>query len=160
MDGNEHAAQFIVGLRWESLPEPVRRQARLCLLDSLGALLAGTLTRVGRIAAAYAADTWRGDEATVLLAGRRAQAAGAAFANGCAANALDIDDDAVYTRGHPGAQLFPAALAVAEKVDAGGKALLEALVVGYEIAIRTARAWHSHHEAYQACASWGSGACA
>ncbi|HOG46303.1 MAG TPA: MmgE/PrpD family protein, partial [Anaerolineae bacterium] len=160
MDGNEHAAQFIVGLRWESLPEPVRRQARLCLLDSLGALLAGTLTRVGRIAAAYAADTWRGDEATVLLAGRRAQAAGAAFANGCAANALDIDDDAVYTRGHPGAQLFPAALAVAEKVDAGGKALLEALVVGYEIAIRTARAWHSHHETYQACASWGSVACA
>jgi 2-methylcitrate dehydratase PrpD len=160
VNGNECAAEFILSVQWGALPVAVQQQARLCLLDSLGALLAGTLTRVGRIAAAYAAETWRGEEATILIAGRRAQAAGAAFANGWAANGLDIDDDAVYTRGHPGAQIFPAALAVAEKVNASGQALLEALVVGYEVAIRTARAWHDHHETYQACASWGSVACA
>lgn len=41
--------------------------------------------------------------------------------NANAANALDLDDDAIYTRGHPGAQLFPAALAIAEKVGTGCK---------------------------------------
>ena len=49
-----------------------------------------------------------------------------------AGHALDIDDDAIFTRGHPGAQLIPATLAVAEAMGASGKAVLEALVVGYE----------------------------
>ncbi len=90
----------------------------------------------------------------------RASAAGAAFANTCAGNALDIDDDAIFTRGHPGAQLIPTALAVAEKAGASGRALLEALVVGYEIAIRAGRCWHAHHTDYQSDGSWGSVACA
>jgi 2-methylcitrate dehydratase PrpD len=90
----------------------------------------------------------------------RARAAGAAFANAWAANALDVDDDAIFTRGHPGAQLIPTVLAVAEQVGADGKAVLEALVVGYEVAIRAGRCWHADHTIYQACGSWGSLGCA
>jgi 2-methylcitrate dehydratase PrpD len=115
---------------------------------------------VSRIAAGYAAESWRGEGATILLRGLRARAPGAAFANACAGNALDIDDDAIFTRGHPGAQLIPAALAVAEESGASGAALLEALVVGYEVAIRTGRCWHDHHEIYQGDGAWGSVACA
>jgi 2-methylcitrate dehydratase PrpD len=160
VDGNDLAADFIQRLDWEGLPAAVQARARLCLLDGLGAALAGTLTPLGRIAAGYAAAAFRGDDSTILLRGERASAAGAAFANACAANALDVDDDAIFTRGHPGAQLIPTALAVAEMVGAGGKALLEALVVGYEVAIRTGRCWHASRETYQACGSWGSVACA
>jgi len=160
MDGNDRVADFILGLNWDSVPEPVRRRARICLLDNLGVTLAGTLTPASRITAEYAAETWRGDGATILLHGRRAAAPGAALANACAGNGLDIDDDAIFTRGHPGAQLLPAALAAAEKVEASGRALLEALVIGYEVAIRTGRCWHAHHEIYQADGSWGSVACA
>ncbi|MEL7565184.1 MAG: MmgE/PrpD family protein [Dehalobacterium sp.] len=160
MDGNNKVAEFIRDINWNSLPEGVRRRAYLCLLDNLGVTLTGTLTPVSRIAAGYAAETWRGDAATILLHQRRASVPGAAFANACAGNALDLDDDAIFTRGHPGAQIFPAALAVAEKVRASGRALLEALVVGYEVAIRAGRCWHDHHEIYQACGSWGSVGCA
>ena len=160
MDGNDKIAEFILGMTWEGLPEGVRRRAKMCLLDNLGVTLGGTLTPVSRIAADYASTTWRGEEATILLHQQRAQAPGAAFANACAGNGLDIDDDAIYTRGHPGAQLFPAALAVAEKMDASGKALLEALVIGYEVAIRTGRCWHHHHEIYHSDGSWGAVACA
>jgi len=156
MDGNDRVAAFIQELDWDRLPERVRRRARICLLDNLGATLAGTLTPVSRIAAAYASETWGGEEATILLHRRRASAPGAAFANACAGNALDIDDDAIFTKGHPGAQLFPAALAAAEKAGASGKALLEALVIGYEVSIRAGRCWHDHHDIYQACGSWGS----
>jgi len=160
MNGNDLAAAFIRDTTWDALPASVQQQAKMCLLDDLGAVISGTLTPISHITAAYAAERMPGDEATILLHGKRSTAPGAAMANAYAGNGLDIDDSGRYTRGHPGAQLFPAALAVAEKVGASGQALLEALVVGYEIAMRTGRCWHDHHEIYQACGSWGTVACA
>lgn len=159
-NGSDVVAGFIINLNWDDLPAAVQERARLCLLDGLGAVLAGTLTPLSHIAAGYAASAWRGDESSILLHGLKASAPGAAFANACAGNALDVDDDAIFTRGHPGAQLIPCALAVAEKVGASGKALLESLVIGYEVAIRAGRCWHASREVYQACGSWGSVACA
>jgi 2-methylcitrate dehydratase PrpD len=132
----------------------------MALLDILGATLVGTLTPISRLTADYAVDTWPGDEATILLHGQRASVIGAAFANGYAANGIDIDDCALYTKGHPGAQIFPAALALSEKLGLSGSQMMTALVVGYEVAHRTARIWHDHHAIYQACGSWGSVACA
>jgi 2-methylcitrate dehydratase PrpD len=160
MEENRQITEFITTLAWEQLPADVQRRAKICLLDNLGATLGGTLTPVGRLTAEYAALTWAGDEATILLQDAHARAPGAAFANAWAANGLDIDDDAIFTRGHPGAQLFPAALAAAEQVGAGGAALLTATVIGYEIAIRVGRCWHDHHTIYQADGSWGAVACA
>jgi len=155
-NGNDLVAEFILDTTWDGLPADVQRKVRQALLDVLGATISGTLTPVNKIAAAYSETAFRGDEATILLHDARSTAAGAAFANGSAANGIDIDDCAKYTRGHPGAQLFPAALAVSEKLGASGKEMLTAMVVGYEIAHRTARCWHDHHEVYQACGSWGS----
>ena len=66
----------------------------------------------------------QGNEATILLHDRRASAAGAAFANACAANALDCDDGVEYTRGHQGAQVFPTALALSEALGLSGSAML------------------------------------
>ena len=156
LNGNQRAARFVRDLRWEALPELVQRKVKWCLLDALGAALSGTLTPVSEITAAYAIQAYRGDEATILLRNQRATAAGAAFANGNAANGFDGDDAANFTKGHPGAQLFPATLAVAEKLGKSGQNLLTAMVVGYEVAIRTGRSWHDHHEIYQSCGSWGS----
>jgi len=160
MDGNEAVARFIGEITWEALLPDVQRKARMAMLDTLGATLAGTLTPVSRITAEYAVQTWPGDAATILLHRKRASAIGAAFSNGYAANGVDIDDCALYTKGHPGAQLFPAALALAESQGLGGAAMLTGMVVGYEVAHRAARIWHASHDIYQACGSWGSVACA
>lgn len=161
MDGNDKIARFVQETNWVDLPVEVQRRASICLLDNLGVTLAGTVTPVSRIASEYASAAWSGSTATILLHNRRATAPGAAFANANAANSLDLDDDAVFTRGHPGAQIFPAALSVAEKMGASGAELLEAMVVGYEVAIRVGRCWHDHYnKIHQACGSWGSVACA
>ncbi len=160
MNGNEIVARFVSDITWEKLSPSVQRAAHMTLLDTLGATLAGTLTPVSRITAQYAAETWSGQEATILLHGRRASAIGAAFANGYTANGVDIDDCALYTKGHPGAQIFPTALALGEALAASGSKMLTAMVVGYEVAHRTARIWHATQEVYQACGSWGSVACA
>ena len=160
MDANGQVAEFICGITWDDIPATVQRKAKLCLLDNLGALLSGTLTQVSQVAAAFATECLPGDEATILMHHKRANAAGAAFANGCAANGIDTDDSARYSYGHAGAQVFPAALALAEARMLSGAQLLSGMVVGYEIAHRTGRCWHDQHEVYQACGSWGSVACA
>lgn len=167
MNGHELAARFVADTRWEDLPAPVQAKARMCFADGLGATLAGTLTRVGRMSAAYAAESWGGSAATILvhspergLHGVRASMAGAAFANGHASNALDLDDSTRYAYGHAGASIFPTALAVGEGLGRAGADILAAIVVGYEVAHRIGRCWHASREVYQACGSWGSVACA
>lgn len=158
MTGHE-VADFVADLRWHNLPGAVRQQARMCLLDNLGVALAGTLTRVSQIVANYAARTWLGDEATILLHDKRSSPVGAAFANGWTANAIDSDDIIRYA-GHAGGQVFPVALALAEARAMDGARLLSALVVGYEVAHRVGRCWHDAHQVYQSEGSWGSVACA
>lgn len=160
LSGDERTAAFISSLRWADLPDPVRRKAKMCLVDNAAALLAGTPTRISQISAEYAARLWRGDEASIVLHGKRSTAAGAAFANGNSANAIDSDDSARYAYGHAGAQLFPTVLALAEARELSGQRLLTGLVVGYEVAHRIGRCWHDDHTVYQACGSWGSVACA
>jgi len=160
LDANDLAAQFIATLTWESLPEAVQEKARMCLVDNLGAMLAGTLARISQIGAEYAAKTWPGNHATIILGSKRASAIGAAFANGCAANAIDVDDSTRYVYGHAGAQIFSTALAVAEARGLSGAQLLTGIVVGYEVAHRVGRCWHASRPVYQACGSWGSVVCA
>ena len=160
MDAADSVVEFIRNAVWDALPVAVQRKAKMCLMDNLGALLAGTFTEVSRVTAAFAAERMAGDEATIVLHGRRASVAGAAFANGNAANGVDADDSARYAYGHAGAQILPAALALAEARGLGGAQLMTALVVGYEVAHRVGRCWHDHHDVYQACGSWGSVACA
>ena len=160
MDGDSLAARFVVESKWENLPEAVQNKVRMCLMDDLSATISGTQTEVSRIATNFAATRMPGEAATILLHGKKATIPGAAFANGCAANGLDTDDGARYAYGHAGAQIFPAALAVAEAGSLSGADLLTGMVVGYEVAHRIGRCWHDHHEIYQACGSWGSVACA
>jgi len=151
---------FVAAIRWEDLPADVQDRARFCLVDTIGAAVAGLATPAAAIAARVAPRVWGGDESTILLDGARASAAGAAFANATAANGTDIDDCGKYTWGHPGALLVPTALAVGERVAASGADVLAAVVAGYEVAFRVSRCTHAAEAYYRACGSWGAPACA
>jgi len=149
-------AAFALSAAWGDFPEAVRRHVKIALLDVVGAVAAGSRTPVAGIAAVSAARSWRGTEASILLSGLRASEAGAAFANGCLANALDIDDGYRPIKGHPGAAVFPAALAPAESQGASGMAFLAALVVGFEVAIRAGVALHASYHDYHGSGAWGA----
>ncbi|HET8999432.1 MAG TPA: MmgE/PrpD family protein [bacterium] len=149
-------AAFAVSLSWSDVPEAVRRRTKIALLDVLGAAIAGSRMPIAGIASDIAPKVWGGDEASILLSGRRASAAGAAFANGCLANALDIDDGYRPIKGHPGAVVFPAALAAAESLGRDGATLLAAVVAGYEVAIRAGLALHAVYADYHGSGSWGA----
>lgn len=153
--------RFIGESTWEGLPEAVRTKLKACLLDCLGATLAGTCTKVAAIADQYAAETWQGSGSTVLRSSRDTAVVAAAFANAVAANGTDIDDCGVFTGGHPGAQVFPVSLALTEAAGGGGRDLLRAMLVGYEVAFRAGRCMNHRHAPaeerdFRACGSWGS----
>ena len=87
-------------------------------------------------AARHALATGAGGACAIIGWLDRASPAMAAFANGAAAHAFELDDVHEEAVNHPGAVVVPAALAVAEDLDASGLAFLEAVVVGYEAMAR------------------------
>mmetsp|Transcript_153873 Transcript_153873/g.493490 ORF Transcript_153873/g.493490 Transcript_153873/m.493490 type:complete len:91 (+) Transcript_153873:271-543(+) len=58
--------------------------------------------------------------------------------NAYAGALFDMDDGHRKAQGHPGAVLVPAALTVGAKVRSTGKEVLEAVAVGYDVAVREA----------------------
>lgn len=153
---------FIQELRWHDLPGDVQRQARRCLLDTLGAAAGGSRTPVSEIAGNYAAITFGGRGAHLWFDGRRLSPPGAALANGMTVDSLDIHDGYNLTKGHAGTALVPAALATLS-LDVGpvpGKELLATLVVGYEIALRAGVALHSTACDYHTSGAWNALGCA
>jgi 2-methylcitrate dehydratase PrpD len=155
---SDDVVDFVLDTRWQDLPVAVAHQAKRCLLDLLGATLAGTQTPVAGLVAQLALSQFGGDDATLLAGGRRVSAMGAALANGFTANALDIDDGYRRVKGHPGACVLPALLAVVElsPEPVSGPDFLAALVIGYEIGIRAGLIQHARTETYHASGSWGA----
>jgi 2-methylcitrate dehydratase PrpD len=157
VNGTDCAIQFILKTTWVDLPDAVQHQARRCLLDSLGALIAGTDTPVARLMADFAVEQYGGDEAVILMDGRRSSLVGATLANSFAANALDIDDGYRLIKGHPGVCVLPALLAAAERRgEVSGQAFLTAFIIGYEIGIRAGLIRHATYQTYHASGSWGA----
>ncbi len=151
------AIQFIVDTDWKNVPAPVQHQAKRCLMDTLGALIAGNETPVREVMTRMAKKQLCGDEATILVSGERVSVAGAVLVNGFAANALDIDDGHRLVKGHPGACTLPVILAAGEMVPScSGKAFLTALVIGYEIGIRAGLIRHALYRTYHSSGSWGA----
>src|SRR5262249_53662634 len=63
-----------------------------------------------------------------------------AVANGTAAHAIELDDVTTESSLHPGVAVIPAAVALAQELNASPTALLEAIVVGYELTMRVGNA--------------------
>ncbi|WP_407571700.1 MmgE/PrpD family protein [Deinococcus altitudinis] len=126
------------------IPAAVLEDARRSVLDGLGSLLAGSLEPQARMVQQLARGLGHSDEAAVFSTGR-SSAAGAALANGVATHILELDDIHKGSTIHAAAPVIPAALAVAERGQLGGLAFLEAVVLGYEAALRIGEAVNPSH---------------
>ena len=140
----ERLAAFCGALDYEALPADVVEKTRLCILDAIGTMLAGATTPLG--ARAHRAGT-RFDtshDAVVVGFGTRASPPAAALVNGTLAEIFELQDGWRFGNNHP-CVVIPAALAVAQWRNASGKALIAAVVGGYEVTNRLAAAVHPHH---------------
>ncbi len=126
-------ASFITGLKYQSLPSEVIQKAKHCLMDTLGAALAGSKTQEAVLAKRVAQNLSQKKEATLITGKGKIGVLEAALANGIMAHALELDDGNRYALGHPGVPTIPAVLALAEKEKKGGKEVIPAIVAGYEV---------------------------
>jgi 2-methylcitrate dehydratase PrpD len=141
-------ASFICDTASASIPPAARDVARGAILDTVGVALAGSREPAARTVRelAAAADGAAGTGPVTLLGcARRAAALDAALVNGTAAHALDYDDTHASVRGHPSAPIVPAALAAAELSGASGAQLVDAYLIGLEIAGRVGRSLGPSH---------------
>lgn len=132
-------AGYAAGLRADALPEAVVARARQCIVDTVGASLFGAGLPWGRIAAGFARQQGGAGAAPCRVIGTnvRASSAHAALANGVLAHAFELDSLRKPGAGvHPGATLWPAALAIGEELGADGRSLLVAFVAGCEVMFR------------------------
>lgn len=157
-------ADFAANLKFESLPREVVEQSKLCLLDWLGAALAGSLEPPSRIVASIVRDMGGRGESTVIGTDIKAPSVNASLANGVAGHAVELDDINEESIVHPAAPVMPAALAIAERDGLSGRDLLTAIVVGYEVENRIGRAMNPSHYRYWhatgTCGTFGAAAAA
>jgi 2-methylcitrate dehydratase PrpD len=126
-------AAWVARLRYDDLPANVVEVAKRAHLDTIGVILAGVREPVTQAVHAYLADEGARPVATQLGTSFKTSMAGAALVNGASGHALDYDDVSLSCLGHPSVVLVPAVLAAAEATGAGGRAVIEAYVAGYEV---------------------------
>ncbi len=142
-------AGFASAFRLGDAPREARAVLGLSLLDFAAVALAGRGEAAGRICRGMVLEEGGAGEARLIGAdGAKVPARAAALANGTTAHALDYDDTHFRHIGHLAVVIFPAALAVAERQGTGGRAFLEAALIGYEAAAHVG-AWlgRAHYEA-------------
>ena len=140
-------AEFLSETAYGDLPTAVVDECYRATLDWLGSALAGALEPPARIAQQAARGLGAGDESTVIGAGR-GSAPVAALANGVASHILELDDVHKGSTLHAGAPVISAALAVAEREHAPGRALTLAIALGYDAALRIGEAVNPSHYRY------------
>jgi 2-methylcitrate dehydratase PrpD len=129
-------------LRYAALSDEVRHYARRHLLDTVGVMIAGAGGEVATRAEAVLAAVRPAGGVPVPGRVRRADLIDATFLGGTAAHGIELDDGFRQGSVHPGCVVVPAVLALGHERHADGKALMEAIVAGYEAEIAIGRACH------------------
>ena len=142
-------SEFAHDLRLEDVPSSVIARAKACMIDTLGVSVFGSQFPWSQSIKAYASLYGLGGHCQVFGAsGLRLHAPQAALANGAFAHAFEQDSLRKPGAGvHPGATLFPPALAMTQERNASGALLLKAFIASCEIMFRIGAA--SKHSSEQ-----------
>jgi 2-methylcitrate dehydratase PrpD len=138
-DGGDYLtrlARMARRVRLDDLPASTVAAAKAVVLDTIGAILAGSRLAENAKLADLAIERSGHRSATVMGRARKAEPMFAALANATAGVALEVDEGNRWGGGHPSIHVLPPALAVAEELAADGPRFLEALVAGYEVTSR------------------------
>ena len=131
---------YVAGFPASRVPPDVVERAKLHVLDTIGAMLSGSVLEPGRLIIDFVRQQGGVPAATVLASRVRTNAVQAALANGTMAHADETDDVHHSAQTHPGAAVVPAALALAEAEHRSGGDLVTAVVIGYDVICRVSRA--------------------
>lgn len=139
---------FLDGLsaKSQAIPEKVIQQAKKCLLDYLGVVVGGARYLQKQHPALFEGFMEDAGDCSVLGTVYKTTAVNAALLNGFSAHVLELDDGHRKGMIHLGASIISAVLAVAEKDNLPFDRILCGVVMGYEAAVRCARALQPGHK--------------
>jgi 2-methylcitrate dehydratase PrpD len=135
-------AERIAAFRYRDLPAGLVDDAKLYLLDTLGAMLVASSPRypASRIIMRFVNELGGVGESSLVGQGKKTSCVNAALANGTLGYYCDIEPHHVGAILHGLAVVVPTSLAVGEKQRADGKRVLASIVLGVEVAARVAYA--------------------
>lgn len=141
-------AQQASALTLATIPATVLQQARLCVLDTLGCMLAGTATDEARLA--LACEPAMAGDSTLGIYGttQRRPLASALRIHGYLGDVLELND---LIGGHASIGNITAALGLAQAAGATQGALLEAVVRGIEVTSRIYQAVYPSLKRFTDC---------
>ena len=145
---------FIEQSRFDRMPANAIAEAKRCLIDGFGVVLAGATVRGSAIVREYVKASSAPGASTVFGPERMSAApAHAALANGASGHAMDYDDTQLSTTPdrifglltHPTVPVLSASLALGERLGVSGRVFLEAFLTGFEVECKIAEAINPKH---------------
>ena len=155
---SKELAHFAANLRFADIPDPVLRRAEDLALDWIASALAGKGARAVESIERFAQSMGPSEgPAEVLIARRGTSPLFAAMVNAASSHFAEQDDVHNGSVFHPGAVVFPPALAVAQTLGRSGRDLLTAVVAGYEVGIRVGEfLGRSHYRVFHTTGTAGT----
>jgi 2-methylcitrate dehydratase PrpD len=129
----EKFARWVIGLKFEELPPEVVRQAKRCMLDTLGVQVRGATLPWVQPVYRYLRSAAGKEEATVTYHGDRLGVPYAAYVNSTFSYCCELQHHGSYGSAHTGVIVIPTIQALGEKLGASGRELITAMVAGYEV---------------------------
>ena len=135
-------SEFCAGIHWAQVPAPIREKITWCWTDTLGIILGGVGTRESEEVLRILSKTYQGSEESLPAPFALSPPPLFALIHGTMADLWEFADG--YSAGgiHASCTVIPAALAVARETGSTGDLFLTAVLVGYEVANRAARAMY------------------
>ena len=132
-------ASFAQGIDIDAIPSQVAESLEMYLTDSFSVGVAGMRTPEMR----DLVSVWPPSDGPCALFGTDTTVSleQAIMLNGSALCVLELDEGNKFARGHPGAHVLPAALAEMQRIGSNGADFMTAVLAGYEVAARIARAF-------------------
>ncbi|MBP7737752.1 MAG: MmgE/PrpD family protein [Spirochaetes bacterium] len=145
MEYTKELVKFCSDLSFEKLPDEVKHKAKLCILDYIANIYGSLELDAVQGVVEFVKSLGGPDAATALGCGFRTGLQNAAFINGTLAEAIESQDGLRFGGNHAVCAVIPATLALAESKGSDGKAIIAAVVAGYEVANRASAAVHPFH---------------
>lgn len=155
----EDVFDFIHDLELSGIPDAAVYHGKRCLLDLIGVAAAGVQTDNSKIVRNFAGRYEGAGDVGARLAfdGRRVSVAGAAMANAATIDSFDAHDGLRETKGHAGATVLPALLALSDEIaPCSGAEFLTRFIIGYEVACRAGLALHATVSDYHTSGAWAA----
>ena len=133
---SQKLSDYVASYRYEAIPPAVRERAKFLMLDAIGIAYASTQYAFAHhILSGIRSLAGNGGSSLIGLTDKL-PLRDAVLMNGALVHGLDYDDTHVGAIVHPTASALPCAMGVAEAIDASGRDLLAAYILGVETVVR------------------------